>query len=140
MQLLIATDRLREARAQSLRLVQLEPHRAESVAMVAYCDVLLGRPRAALDRLDAAVGVPRPAPALDLVRALALAADGEIDSALELLEDLSEDPEHGAAARARQAALLADLGRREDARRVLADMRRRHDPSELVDVLGARLD
>lgn len=139
-QLLIATDRLREARAHALRLVQLEPARAESVAMVAYCDVLLGRPRAARERIDAAIAVPRPAPALDLVRALALAADGEADEALSLLASLESDDAIGPDARARRVALLADLGRRDEARALLAAMRRRHDRPELVDALAERID
>jgi len=138
-QLLVATDRVREARAHALRLAQLEPSRAESVALVVYCDVLLGRPEAALVRIDEADAVPRPAPALELVRGLALAAKGDSAAALVVFEALTTDPVHGEAARARRVALLADLGRLDEARRGLAAMRRLGDASGLVADLEARL-
>lgn len=138
-QLLIGTDRLRDARAHALRLVQLEPGRAESVAMAAYCDLLLGRPRAARERIAAATAVPQPAPALALVSALVSAAEGRSDEALVALAGLEADPVHGAAARARRAALLLDLGRPEDARAALRAMAARGDPAAVVEPLRARL-
>jgi tetratricopeptide (TPR) repeat protein len=152
--LLVARENFQAARAHALRLAQLEPAREETIATLAYCEVRLGRAEAALARLEGADAVrlaasaapvddarepaARSTPALALVWALALVAragPGDVEGGLGRLEALSRDPEHGEAARLRLAAILADLGRFDEARARCAESRRRGDDQEALAVI-----
>lgn len=137
--LLLAGARFPEARAHALRLVQLEPERDESVALLAYAELRLGRPRAAIERIDGAIAVARPAPAIELVRALATLELGEVESALAELDRLGRDTDSGEPARVRHAALLVDLGRFDEARRACRRARAEGDDPAALAVVEARL-
>lgn len=91
--LLLEGGRYTEARAQLLRLLEVDEGDRESQAVLAWCELLLGRPDAGRARVAAAFAPDGEGPAVaHLVRAILALADGDLASAEVDLAAADEDP------------------------------------------------
>lgn len=98
------------ARAHLARLLRLTPTDHETAALLAWCELRLGRPRQALARAERSLAIEAThAPAL-VVRGAARAVGGDLDGAVTDLERAADDPIVGHHARVRLAAVLALSG------------------------------
>ncbi len=112
--LLLATDRAAEAEPYLLRLAQRPGDVAASIALADYY-VALGRPEAAISRLEALAQNPAHADTAGRHLAAAHARAGNRAKALEVTDNLLKRNARDAAAHLTKSQLLLAEGRRDDA-------------------------
>ncbi len=113
--------------AEELYAQAAQGHYAEDPALLlgrARAQVELGRPAEALEQLTKLAATGSKQPQGDLIRARALQALGRTDEA-EKAFDLAVERMTGLEALARQAAFLAETGRADQAKEILADLDKR---------------
>jgi tetratricopeptide (TPR) repeat protein len=135
--LLARLGRFAEARAHLLRLLELTPDDAEAAGVLAWCELRLDRPQAAMTRADAALEVDPDAASPRLVRGVARAQRGDLEGAA---ADLSRAAERGALgdeARLRLATVEALRGRTAEAASLVRSLLRRGEHDAAVRYVAA---
>ncbi len=129
--LLLRGERHAEARAHLLRLRAIDPNDLDARAHLAWCELRLGRPRAAFDEASEVLNVRAGHPRALMVRGAARARLGEARQAADDLRRASRDRRLRSAALSRLLLVAMITGENAEAARVAAILRRdfRRDPA-----------
>jgi len=135
--LLARRGELGPARAHLVRLLELTPRDVDASSLLAYCELRLGRPRAALERAERVLAERPTAARALVVRGVARAMTRDLDGAVADLERGVRDPIVGRDARTRLAAVLVIRGDEERAEVLLRALLRERERDAAVHLVAA---